>query len=126
MGILDTVKGLFGSKVNDMVNSATSQVTSAVSSAASNLVNFDDINVEKFMGYVNKFGLMGKIKEMSPSIAAKLEDGTISDEDVKSFIPEIKGLIMSKLGMGGAESAVSEDTVKADCVNCEGGVCKCD
>jgi hypothetical protein len=122
MGILDTVKGLFGSKVNDMVNSATSQVTSAVSSAASNLVNFDDINVEKFMGYVNQFGLMDKIKEMSPSIAAKLEDGTISDEDVKSFIPEIKGLIMSKSGMGSSDA---KSDVKENCTDCVDGVCKC-
>ncbi len=121
MGILDTVKGLFGNKVNDMISSATSQVTNAVSGAAANLVNFDDINVEKFTGYVNKFGLMDKIKEMSPAIAAKLEDGTISDEDVKSFIPEIKSVIMAKLGMG----SDADTTAKAECTDCTDGVCKC-
>ena len=100
------------SVVGDMADKATNMV--------SGLINFDDINVEKFMGYVNQFGLMGKIKEISPAIAAKLEDGTISDEDVKSFIPEIKDIIMSKLGMG-----TSEDAAKAGCTNCVDGVCTC-
>jgi hypothetical protein len=95
MAILDTIKNLFGGKATDLVNSATSQVTDAVTNAAANLINFDDINVEKFKGQAQQFGLMDKLPE---SIKSKLEDGTLSDEDLKSFIPEIKEMIMSKMG----------------------------
>jgi hypothetical protein len=102
MNILETIKGLFGGKATDMVTGVAGDMTAKVSDmatdAAANLINFDDINVEKFIGYANQFGIMDKIKEMSPEIAAKLGDGTLSDEDVKSFIPQIKELIMSKMG----------------------------
>lgn len=102
MSIIETIKGLFGSKATDMVSGATSvagdmtsKVTNMVTDAASNLINFNDIDVSKFTDMINKFGLTDKLPE---AIKSKLADGTLSDEDVKSFIPEIKDMIMSKMG----------------------------
>lgn len=106
MSIIETIKGLFGSKAAEMANSVsgatasatsnmTEKVTNMAADAAENLINFDDINLSKFTDMINKFGLMDKLPE---SIKAKLTDGTLSDEDVKSFIPEIKDMIMSKIG----------------------------
>lgn len=100
--IMETIKGMFSGKAVDMVTSVsgatgnmTSKVTDMVTDAASNLINFDDINVSKFTDMINKFGLTDKLPE---AIKSKLADGTLSDEDVKSFIPEIKEMIMSKMG----------------------------
>jgi hypothetical protein len=104
--IIETIKGMFGGKAADMVTSVsgatgdmassmTAKVTDMVTDATSNFMNFDDINVSTLKGYAEKFGIM----DMLPAaIKSKLADGTLSDEDLKSFIPEIKDMIMSKMG----------------------------
>lgn len=104
--IIETIKGMFGGKAADMVTGVTgdmtakagdmtSKVADMVTDAASNLMNFDDINVSTLKGYAEKFGIM----DMLPAaVKSKLADGTLSDEDLKSFIPEIKDMIMSKMG----------------------------
>ena len=114
MSIIETIKGLFGSKAAEMANSVsgatadmtssmTAKVTNMATDAAANLINFDDINVSKFTDMVSKFGLMDKLPE---SIKLKLADGTLSDEDVKSFLPEVKEMIMSKLNNKNNEAHV--------------------
>lgn len=110
MGIFDSIKNLFGSKGSDVVgnvgdmvknmdsssmasaaSTASDMVTSTVSEAASNLINFDDIDVSKFTAIANQLGLMDKLPE---ALKSKLSDGSISDEDVKSYIADHKQDIM--------------------------------
>lgn len=104
MNILETLKGLFGSKgvpaTGDVMNNVTSTVTAQVSDMAAkaveSVINFDDINVSTITTVAEKFGIMDKLPE---AVKAKLADGTLSDEDLKSFIPEIKDMIMAKSGL---------------------------
>ena len=120
MNILETLKGLFGGKsttTNEVINNATSVVTDHVSDmaekAVENVINFDDINVSTIMSVAEKFGIMDKLPE---AVKSKLSDGTLSDEDLKSFIPEIKGMIMSKMN-GNNVVADASHTCGDDCAH---------
>ncbi len=108
---METIKSMFSGKAADMVTSVsgatgdmTSKVTDMVTDAASKLINFDDINVSKFTDMINKFGMMDKLPE---GIKSKLADGTLSDEDLKAFIPQIKDMLMSKMN---GTNAIKEET----------------
>ncbi len=99
MNILETLKGLFGEKkitnVSDVTNAVTVKVSDMASKAVESVINFDDINVSTITSVAEKFGIMDKLPE---AVKAKLADGTLSNEDLKSFIPEIKELLMAKAG----------------------------
>ena len=98
MNILNTLKGLFDGKGSSAVTNATSDVMAKVSDiaekAVEKVVNFEDINVTNITSMAEKFGVMNMLPE---AIKSKLVDGTLSDEDLKSFMPEIKDMIMSKI-----------------------------
>lgn len=71
MNILETLKGLFGSKgvpaTGDVMNNVTSTVTAQVSdmaaTAVDSVINFDDINVSNITSVADKFGIMDKLPE---------------------------------------------------------------
>lgn len=76
-----------------------------VTSAASSLINFDNMDISAIKGYAEKFGLWDNIVAMMPAeMAAKLEDGSLTKEEMLSIVPDLKDMIMSKIS-GSSEVA---------------------
>ena len=85
------------SMMNDLIGKVTS--------AASSLINFDNMDISAIKGYAEKFGLWDNIVAMMPAeMAAKLEDGSLTKEEMLSIVPDLKDMIMSKIS-GSSEVA---------------------
>ena len=89
------------SRIDDMITKVTD--------AASDLINFDDMDISTIKSYAEKFGVWDNITGMLPAeMSAKLADGTLTKEELMSVIPDLKDMIMSKIG-GGADHASTEE-----------------
>lgn len=84
MSIIDDIKntaGDLGDKVGDFGGMLKDKITDSVAG----MIDFNDIDVSKFTKIADKFGLMDKLPE---DIKTKLDDGTLSDEDLKTYLKD--------------------------------------
>ena len=84
--------------------------------AATDLINFDDINIITLKATAEKFEVWDDILNLMPTeIRNKIEDGTISNEELKSLISVTRDIIMKKVA-GSADTLDATTEAAADVV----------